>query len=130
MIETYKILPENKHKVRKLHIYSNGYDRTRGRCFKRATTRSRLELRRNFFSGSSKKHLGGLCPKCFFQEPRLYAADVNLDSSALKDGSPKHRKGPQWTTKDHKNTAKDPRNVAKGPQRSPETPQRMLLARF
>ena len=51
LIETYKIITgkENIKSENFFHIYSNGYD-TRGHCFKLAITRSRLELRRNFFS--------------------------------------------------------------------------------
>jgi len=51
LIEAYKIITgkENIKSENFFHIYSNGYD-TRGHCFKLATTRSRLELRRNFFS--------------------------------------------------------------------------------
>lgn len=51
LIEAYKIISgkENIKSENFFHIYSNGYD-TRGHCFKLATTRSRLELRRNFFS--------------------------------------------------------------------------------
>jgi len=51
LIETYKIITgkENIKSENIFSLYSNGPD-SRGHCLKLATTRSRLELRRNFFS--------------------------------------------------------------------------------
>jgi len=51
LIETYKIVTE-KEKVRKedFFVFSDTCYNLRGHCYKLATTRSRLEVRRNFFS--------------------------------------------------------------------------------
>jgi len=51
LIETYKIITgkENMKCEKFFHLYNSEHN-TRGHCLKLATTRSRLELRRNFFS--------------------------------------------------------------------------------
>lgn len=53
LIETYKIVT-GKENVRKedFFVFSDTGYNLRGHCYKLATTRSRLEIRRNFFSQS------------------------------------------------------------------------------
>ena len=57
LIEAYKIITgkENMKREKFFHLYNSEHN-TRGHCLKLATTRSRLELRRNFFSQRVVSH--------------------------------------------------------------------------
>jgi len=56
LIETYKIVTgKERIETKNFFTFHAGKYNTRGHCYKLETNRSRLELRRNFFSGSARE---------------------------------------------------------------------------